>query len=232
MSIPDGVSIEELNELYERERGDKLRSMPFEQFFGEMDLSQAQKEKRIETAEDIFEFMRLAIASMYYERAALGFDEMNRLSPVIYTDYTAPAEGIERNYQQMLEEMDAPHTEYFAATHARTRALEIALATTMHSDDPYFYSDDRVRLIAENESNSIWNDSDYADAILTGKSRKTWHAIIDRVTRGTHRDVNGTTIPISEPFTVGGSLMMFPMDESMGAGPEEIVNCRCSVTYH
>ena len=57
MAIPDGLSFDELNKLYVEEHGDNLRSMPFEQFFGEMELSQEQKRKRIDTARDIYEFM-------------------------------------------------------------------------------------------------------------------------------------------------------------------------------
>lgn len=220
MRMPDGVSFDELNKLYEADRDGDLRSMPFEQYFGEMELSEEQKNKRIETAKDIHEFMNLAIASMYLEWQEGAYD------------YMAVAGEISRDYQSMLDRMGIPLTAYFALTHVDSVASEIVLATMMHSDDPYFFSDDRARLIAESEANSIWNDSEFEDAIATGKVRKTWHAIVDKATRDSHRAVNGTTIPIYRPFEVGDSLMQFPHDESLGAGPEEIVNCRCSVTYH
>lgn len=220
MTMPDGVSFDELNKLYAAEKGDNLRSMPFEQFFGEMELSQEQKDKRIETAKDIHEFMNLAIASMYLEFTEGSYD------------YMSTAEEIRENYRTMLERMGIPLTAYFAAMHLDTFAQEVVLSTMMHSDDPHFFSEDRARLIAENEANSIWNDSEFEDALLTGKTRKTWHAIIDKRTRDTHKDINGTTIPIEDPFEVGDSLMMFPRDESMGASAGEIVNCRCSVSYH
>ena len=54
---------------------------------------------------------------------------------------------------------------------------------------------------------------------------------IDDKTREDHVDVNGAVVPIDEPFIVGGYEMMYPGDESLGAGPEEIINCRCSVEY-
>lgn len=38
-------------------------------------------------------------------------------------------------------------------------------------------------------------------------------------------------IPMDQPFTVGGSQMMQPGDGSMGAGPEQICNCRCKVVF-
>lgn len=218
MAIPDGLSFDELNKLYVEERD--LRSMPFEQFFGEMELSEEQKRRRIDTARDIHSFIILAIMELYYE-----MHEGN------YGEYDASG-TIRDGYRALLDRLGIPLTAFFLATHADAVAAEIPLAAMNHPNDPYFFSEDRARLIAENEANSIWNDSEFQDAILTGKRRKTWHAIIDKRTRDTHREINGTTIPIGEPFEVGESLMMFPRDESMGASGGEIVNCRCSVTYH
>lgn len=34
-------------------------------------------------------------------------------------------------------------------------------------------------------------------------------------------------VGLDDPWIVGGALMMYPLDTSMGAGPEHIVNCRC-----
>jgi SPP1 gp7 family putative phage head morphogenesis protein len=61
---------------------------------------------------------------------------------------------------------------------------------------------------------------------------KTWVAINDNRTRPSHVAVGGTTVPFDEPFSVGGAQMMRPGDASLGAGAEEIVNCRCSILYH
>jgi len=60
---------------------------------------------------------------------------------------------------------------------------------------------------------------------------KTWHAVGDAKTRPTHRAAHGQSVPFNEPFSVGGAQLMRPGDSSLGAGPEEIVNCRCSVLY-
>jgi hypothetical protein len=37
----------------------------------------------------------------------------------------------------------------------------------------------------------------------------------------------GQTVAIDEPFRVGGALLMFPTDSSLGAGPELTINCHC-----
>lgn len=214
------INFDELNRRYAKEHGDDLRSMPYDQFFGEMDLSEEQKEKREKTAREIEQFIILALASMYYLEEAGSYD------------YGPVMNDISRNYSALLARLGVSLTAFFEASHSDSVAAEIVTATMNHPDDPYFYSEDRAMLIAENEANSIYNDSEYQDAILTGKTRKVWHAIMDNRTRETHRDVNGTDLPIDVPFEVGESLMQFCRDLSLGAGPEEIVNCRCTTLYY
>lgn len=62
---------------------------------------------------------------------------------------------------------------------------------------------------------------------------KTWQATIASArTRDTHRALHGQKVKFNRPF-VSFSLaqMNHPGDSSLGAGPEEIVNCRCSCVY-
>ena len=220
MTIPDGLSFDELNKLYVKKKEGDLRSLPFEQFFGEMGLSKEQTNKRIATARDLKVIMLIALQEMYYEMHEGGYGEYN------------PTETIRDGYKSMLDGLAIPFTALFAALHADELAAEIVSATMNNSDDAYFFSEDRATLIAENEANSIWNDSEFQDAIMTGKTRKRWVAILDKRTRDTHRDVNGITIPINEPFQVGDSLMMYPRDaDTFGASAEEIVNCRCWLVF-
>lgn len=61
---------------------------------------------------------------------------------------------------------------------------------------------------------------------------KTWWTVRDNKVRESHQAVHGTTVPYREPFNVGSSQMMRPGDDSLGAGAEEIINCRCSVLFH
>lgn len=58
---------------------------------------------------------------------------------------------------------------------------------------------------------------------------KTWVAAGDKDTRDSHAALNGTTVGIGKPFQSAGGKMMFPGDTSLGAGAEEIVNCRCRI---
>ena len=49
--------------------------------------------------------------------------------------------------------------------------------------------------------------------------------------RDTHIAMEGATVPIEQPFDVGGSFLMMPGDWSLDPDPAEVVNCRCWLTY-
>ena len=61
-----------------------------------------------------------------------------------------------------------------------------------------------------------------ADAI-----EEEWDASEDKATRPTHAAADGQKVIHGQPFTVGGFLMMYPGDESLGAPAREIIQCRC-----
>ena len=113
------------------------------------------------------------------------------------------------------------------ATTTITNTIEVLLR---HREDPYFYSKDRARAIAENEANSIFNYTEYEDAIKN-KHFKTWNTIMDGRERDSHAEVNGITIPINEPFQLRGGYLQYPRDDSLDVSDDEIVGCRCSLTF-
>lgn len=50
-------------------------------------------------------------------------------------------------------------------------------------------------------------------------------------TRETHAEMHGQKVGMDEPFiSPSGARMMFPGDTSLGAPPEETINCRCRVS--
>jgi len=60
----------------------------------------------------------------------------------------------------------------------------------------------------------------------------TWGATGDGRTRHTHMAMNGQERRFGQPFiSPSGAQMMFPGDTSLGAGPEETINCRCLKQY-
>lgn len=211
----NGMSLEELNALYD-EKHDPI-SMDYDEFFGEMHLTEAQKKKRKKTAEKMQEIMEWLLAVVYYY-----------MNDGVYNYMDAIAEA-EQSYKDLVK--DTGVSDSFVNNHITMAITSVVSTMEKNPDNIYNYTNDRARMIAENEANSIWNDAEFEDAIKAGMTRKTWHTIIDKKTRDWHAEVNGQTRPILEPFDVDGELLMFPRDESLGCSGGNVVNCRCSVIY-
>lgn len=64
--------------------------------------------------------------------------------------------------------------------------------------------------------------------------RKVWRSAGDGRVRDTHRALNGQSVVGSEtPFqSPSGALLRYPGDTQLGAGPAEVIGCRCSVEYN
>jgi hypothetical protein len=60
---------------------------------------------------------------------------------------------------------------------------------------------------------------------------KVWQALVDRRTRPSHAAADGQSQLFEDPFDVGGSLLLFPLDDSLGADIAEIIYCRCVVVF-
>jgi len=88
----------------------------------------------------------------------------------------------------------------------------------------------RLRTEIRTEVNAMCNLAVFCALADSGEKIKMWKSHKDELTRPTHAKADGQTVPIHEPFAVGGYLMMFPGDTSLGAPPQEVVNCRCVIT--
>lgn len=89
----------------------------------------------------------------------------------------------------------------------------------------------RARTIAAQECNTSLLAGNFDMAKMGGFSSKTWHITNFGKARDTHRELNGKTIPITEPFvTSKGNKLMMPCDPDCNVA-EETVNCHCFLTY-
>ena len=169
-------------------------------------------------------------------KAAIAFD--NRIGATLaWIERTRPGvramyDRFHRDYMDMLDDLDDADEE-FLEERAIQFAEEVTKSTQRHADDldGYWTSAQRAVEIAKNESGLVSNDFEYQRAKKQGKKLKTWHTMGDNKVRETHWPMDGVTVGIDEFFTVGGFDMLYPMDGEHGAPPEEIINCRCWVTY-
>lgn len=67
---------------------------------------------------------------------------------------------------------------------------------------------------------------------LGQKGGKQWETLGDGKVRPSHEAVNGAIVEnVDEPFLLEGGALQYPGDASLGAGPEETINCRCVMIY-
>lgn len=184
-------------------------------YFDTMRISEKQKKKRIEAAEEIFDAVLLFL--IWCENAPERVKE----------------EEVQRSFENMYKEVIFQYgypDDYFEL-YVLLFIPTLISTTLAHFGEPYFTSVERTAAIAVNESNSVLNHVELQQAVDEGYTHKQWLTEMDEKVRPTHQEMEGMTIPINEPFVVGLSYMMMPHDTTMGADPEEIVNCRCSLAY-
>lgn len=207
------LSFDELNALVKNER-----SLPFEQYFGEMNLLEEDKNERIKIAEELNDKFLIAM-TLLFTMAQFGAVDYEQIMKSLVIAYTS----VLSKYMEV--------DDYFS-TYIESFAYDAIDSTKRHEGEPYYYSQDRARFMSENEVNTAINYARFREAEKSGKTMKEWIAIIDNVTRESHRELNGKRIPIGQAFRVGDSWMMYPKDSSFGASANQICNCRCSIRYY
>lgn len=195
----------------------KSRAIPYEQYFGEMELTEEQKEERIKASKRIEDMMLFL------------FSLLSVMKEYSYENLEFVVSQVKNQYSDVLSvsmEMD----EYLNG-YVNDFSEQIVETTQNHMDDEWYLSDDRAMFVAENEANTTFNYMEYKKAIESGKKKKRWVTMRDRHVRHTHQLVEGKTIGINDVFLVGDSEMFYPKDTTFGASAREIVNCRCSIKY-
>lgn len=212
VSIREILDFDELNRLV-----GYTRSEPFEDYFAPMKISDKQKQQRIDLAKDLDDIFEDLFIYMF-EMARYGYSD--------YTDAYALAYS---KYMEVIGNHVTPTDELIL--HGDELITSVLEVLYRHYDDPYYFSRDRARLIAENDANSIFNYDEFQDARINGYHLKTWNTIMDGHERDSHAEVNGVTIPIEEVFHLQGGDCYYPRSDELGMSDEEIVNCRCSLSY-
>lgn len=217
----------------------KLRSMDIKKYFSEMQLSNTQKKERIALAEELEDVMLfffslvLLIDEFSYMQAISTVDVKQQLKDRVYgvvEKYTQITDEVREFLDEFVDEVNDTTTEHLVVLLALMRNRESADSDKRKSEE-FYLSDDRARLLGEEESNTIFNAVDFAKAKKLGYKYKTWITMRDNRVRHTHALVDDRTIPIDDLFLVGNSYMRFCRDDYYGASPREIIGCRCSIRY-
>lgn len=87
----------------------------------------------------------------------------------------------------------------------------------------------RAAMYARTDLNALSNGGSLMAAQIAGVAAKTWLTAGDDKVRETHADAEGQTVPIEQPFDIGGEQAMYPGDPDLS--DEEALNCRCTLIY-
>ena len=194
---------------------ERKRSEPYETYFGDMYLTEQQIEDREEAARKMEEPLRnwllliligLATGLVLYEEAR----------------------------QELLDNLIAQNIAEVEYLEMMTR--DITDSTRRNKNDDWYFSEDRVIFISENEANTIMNGTEFQEARNRGMTRKQWIGMKDKRERETHNLMNDMILPIDEYFHVGEAQCLYPKDvispyTTLPEHPEELVNCRCQIRY-
>lgn len=182
-----------------------------------MDLPDAEKRIRVEMMRDFRQRIEEVPkppetnkgSAEYIMLAALGYVAYKAL----YTEFT------QRYYRR-----------YLRAVGANGDISDFAVIwINEHADIFANYAHTNPVASARTETNALCSLAQLDAYSQLGYEGKQWLTMGDSKVRQTHRDAAGQIRELSEPFTVGNSLMMFPQDSSLGADASEIVNCRCTM---
>lgn len=212
------------------------------QYFDEMNILKDDKLRRINTAKEFInalvdfftaQFMNLLSGIFLYEKSSSDYEnELMDLYFAMASEYQYETEVREKAYRFAKYIQEA--TERAVANANGNDKYKISRMTggMMNEEDvpksvKRMFSDVRATEIALNETNWIYNWINHQNLVDKKQNTHTWVSMRDERVRVSHWEADGQTVPINEPFIINGYKMMFPLDDSMGAPIDEIINCRC-----
>lgn len=217
---------------------DKLNNLTLNEYFGEMQLDKRQKQDRRELAEKLLDIFLYAFSFVEISLAnGMLADEIEQeMDNLLERDLWASLPDVTRflipdgmTYDEALTKYSNVKELPNVRGYINAIALSIAATTAAHLEQEYYTSYERASLLAGDTANAVFNNNDFDMAVAQGKTKKTWHTIKDEKTRPAHWAMDGVTVPINEYFIVGGEPMRYAHD--MSASPQNVANCRCSVSY-
>lgn len=220
----------------------------FIQFFDEMNILKSEKKARVDTAKLMLKKMNAFYHDLYLDILSGEYLHGKAESDYIDDLITAYIAVVEKTDKSIMYDSDIINkSQQFARQIINTTKKELDFST----DDPELqsmitfgvpipatrlpdyvtrmFSKDGWRAVeaAKNESLFIHNYKRHKD-IKSKQATHTWETMKDERVRPTHAVADGQTVPIDEPFIVGGYKMRFPGDVFTSNPPaSEVIMCRC-----
>ena len=209
------------------------KKIPIHDYFENMQISEEEKEKRVRLANlllaDVLFLFALSKRNQDHHYLSEAFQK-RYLSSV--KKVTEPDQKMQRYIRKVCDSIVKTTLKCRTEpSETQTQSERDHSNASKTSQNNYALSIERATNVAENEANAILNGEEYSNAVKNGCTKKRWKSYRDEKVRADHADVDGQVVDINRPFHVGEYMMMYPKDDSLGAGLEEIVNCRCSVEY-
>lgn len=208
----------------------KRRSLPYYEYFGDMELTKEQKRRREALAITIEDMIMIFLTLV-----DAGLPEVRVKQELVNSLYEALED---KPFFESEEQKDKYIMDFVNETYKSTidNLAKFPRDYDYTGNSKYWVSEDRAQFIAENEANTIYNSAEFVEAKKQGKTHKIWVTYNDDRVRPTHIEVEGAKIPIDSYFYVGMAQMLYPKDVtsefSTGAShPEETINCRCTISY-
>lgn len=116
-----------------------------------------------------------------------------------------------------------------AVAEAYTQGLSVVDAADLVQAKIVDAAEWQARMLARTDLNSLSNGGSLAAAKMAGIGFKVWLTAADEKVRETHAAAMGQTVPVGQPFLVGGEELEYPGDPEASDG--ETINCRCVPIY-
>lgn len=136
---------------------------------------------------------------------------------------TAARESTDKDGKPMQRRDAARVAGIEAARKLRAREQSIATTETQHAAE--------VAKATEAEVLSKRRPSILAAEAAVASVPKEWVTVGDERVRDAHVAADSQVRDLASPFEVGGQLLRYPGDMSLGATAENVMNCRCSSVY-
>lgn len=203
--------------------------IPIDKFFAEMELSDEEKKRREDLAEELLVLFLLLFSEIKAERLVGNEIDVEYYKDMLFRHY---CDKIEVYLVLVMALLGRKTLSEQMKAEIKERTSYIVDTTLKYLDD-FYTSEDRATMLAESETNYVGNTLEYDSAVYQGYRHKQWLTMKDEKVRLHHVEVDGVIKDIDEYYQVGLAEMLYPYDMSRNGAehPEEWMNCRCTISY-